>query len=262
MIYLLHKWSKKSKLNKEKKQAKIIILSIIITLGISDFSDIVMSHFDFYKVPHILPIMFVFYFMALCYTLVKYHFLKFKISDITSEIISNVQDMIIILDTDRIIMEENNNFEKALAGTTKDFFNKKFDDQIVFDENVNKKFDELVNGKINTFNSKIIYKANPENILTDSYVSRIIDKFNDFIGILIISKENQGIKQFMKLYKISARQMDIILLSIEGLSNNELAEKLNITKRTVETHLFYVYNKLGINNKVELIKMTNKFNLG
>jgi len=261
IIFLLYNWANKSKLNKEKKQAKIIIISTIVTIGISDFSDIVMSHFDFYKIPHILPLMFLFYFVALCYTLVKYSFLKFNISDLTKEIISNVQDMIIILSPDKTILETNNNFEKTFTCTSNDLLNRKFDELIVFDENLNKKLDDLFNGKLSSFSRKIIYKYNPENIITDSYVSRITDNFKDFIGILIVSKENQGINQFRKLYKISTRQMEIILLSIEGISNIEISEKLKITRRTVETHLFSIYSKLGIKNKVELMKLTNKFNL-
>ena len=95
----------------------------------------------------------------------------------------------------------------------------------------------------------------------DIRISKIKDWFGDNSGYLVICRETPGLRHFKKLYKISTRQMEIIMLSIEGLSNNEISEKLNISRRTIETHFFYIYTKLNISNKVELIKLTNKFTL-
>lgn len=119
----------------------------------------------------------------------------------------------------------------------------------------------MISGKICSFTEKIIYKGNLENITTDSSVSRVVDKFGDFVAILIISKENHGIKHFKKIHDVTDRQLEIIQLTIDGHSNDAIGEKLGLARRTVETHLFNIYNKLGINNKVELAKIANSFNL-
>jgi DNA-binding CsgD family transcriptional regulator len=37
----------------------------------------------------------------------------------------------------------------------------------------------------------------------------------------------------------------------------EIAKELNITENTLKTHITSFYNKLGINNKVELINIIN-----
>ncbi|TMQ97410.1 response regulator transcription factor [Actinomadura soli] len=44
----------------------------------------------------------------------------------------------------------------------------------------------------------------------------------------------------------------VAVLAGEGLTNGEIARRLCITRRTVETHLTHTYRKLGITNRSEL----------
>lgn len=54
--------------------------------------------------------------------------------------------------------------------------------------------------------------------------------------------------------KITRREREIMVLCCEGLLAKEIAEKLNISQRTVETHKTNLFKKLGINNTIELIR--------
>jgi len=74
----------------------------------------------------------------------------------------------------------------------------------------------------------------------------------DFIGVLITASEQPSIREFQGRYDITDRQVEIIFLSVSGLSNREISRRLGISERTVEHHHFNIYNKLGINNKIEL----------
>jgi DNA-binding NarL/FixJ family response regulator len=52
---------------------------------------------------------------------------------------------------------------------------------------------------------------------------------------------------------LTARQEQIVGMVAEGLPNNEIASKLQVSPHTVKNHLFRVYEKLGVSNRVELI---------
>ena len=54
---------------------------------------------------------------------------------------------------------------------------------------------------------------------------------------------------------LTAREVDVLRLVAEGLTDAEIAEQLNIKYRTVSTHLTSIYNKLGINSRVAAIRM-------
>jgi DNA-binding NarL/FixJ family response regulator len=52
---------------------------------------------------------------------------------------------------------------------------------------------------------------------------------------------------------ISDREMEIIKLIAEGLSNKEVADKLFLSTHTVTTHRKNIMNKLGVNNTAGLV---------
>lgn len=60
---------------------------------------------------------------------------------------------------------------------------------------------------------------------------------------------------------LSARELEILCLFAEGLTAKEIAEKLQISKRTVEVHKAKVFKKLDIHNATELIRYAVKHNL-
>lgn len=51
---------------------------------------------------------------------------------------------------------------------------------------------------------------------------------------------------------ISAREEEIVYLLIEGKTNREIAEQLFISTNTVKTHVKNIYEKLNVNNRVQL----------
>jgi DNA-binding NarL/FixJ family response regulator len=52
---------------------------------------------------------------------------------------------------------------------------------------------------------------------------------------------------------LSAREKQVLDSIAEGLSNHEIAERLQISEHTVKNHLYKMYEKLGVSTRVELI---------
>lgn len=60
---------------------------------------------------------------------------------------------------------------------------------------------------------------------------------------------------------LTGRELEIITLLVEGLSNKEIAARLNVSTRTVNFHLDNLYSKLGINNRTEAVVYAIKHGL-
>lgn len=60
---------------------------------------------------------------------------------------------------------------------------------------------------------------------------------------------------------LSARERDVVRLTVEGLTARAIGERLHLGRRTVETHLASVYAKLGVRSKVELVRVAPTLDL-
>lgn len=55
-------------------------------------------------------------------------------------------------------------------------------------------------------------------------------------------------------FKFSRREIDVVYCIIAGMSYDEIAKELYISKQTVHTHIKNIYRKLGVKNKIELFR--------
>ncbi len=54
-------------------------------------------------------------------------------------------------------------------------------------------------------------------------------------------------------HELSEREVEIIELVAKGLTNQEIAQSLTISKRTVDNHVSNVFTKTGAKNRVALL---------
>jgi DNA-binding NarL/FixJ family response regulator len=52
---------------------------------------------------------------------------------------------------------------------------------------------------------------------------------------------------------LSDREIDIIKLAARGMTNKEIADKLHLSRRTVEGNLRSIFNKLGVGSRTEAV---------
>jgi DNA-binding NarL/FixJ family response regulator len=55
---------------------------------------------------------------------------------------------------------------------------------------------------------------------------------------------------------LTAREKEVFKLIIEGFNNSEMAETLFISERTVKNYISTIYGKLGVKNRLQLIKLS------
>ena len=52
---------------------------------------------------------------------------------------------------------------------------------------------------------------------------------------------------------LTPRERDVVRLAVEGMRNQEISVKLNVSEHTVRNYLFRIFDKLGISSRVELV---------
>jgi NarL family two-component system response regulator LiaR len=52
---------------------------------------------------------------------------------------------------------------------------------------------------------------------------------------------------------LTPREMQVLCLLAEGLSNHQIARRLDLSVRTVESHLTHIYAKLGVGSRMEAV---------
>jgi two-component system, NarL family, response regulator LiaR len=60
---------------------------------------------------------------------------------------------------------------------------------------------------------------------------------------------------------ITRRELEILELIAEGMSNREIAEKLYVSENTVKTHSSRVFDKLGARRRTMTVQMGKQFGL-
>ena len=51
---------------------------------------------------------------------------------------------------------------------------------------------------------------------------------------------------------LTAMENDVVRLTVDGLTNRQIGERLFISRRTVQTHLAHAFTKLEVASRVEL----------
>ena len=60
---------------------------------------------------------------------------------------------------------------------------------------------------------------------------------------------------------ITPRELEILQLIADGLSNREIAEKLFVSENTVKTHSSRVFDKLGARRRTQAVQLGKKFGI-
>ena len=68
--------------------------------------------------------------------------------------------------------------------------------------------------------------------------------------IHLLSRQSHGVQTSHKLALLSKREMEILEHLSKGLKNKAIAQALFISESTVKTHLYRIYEKLGVKDRL------------
>jgi ATP/maltotriose-dependent transcriptional regulator MalT len=61
--------------------------------------------------------------------------------------------------------------------------------------------------------------------------------------------------------RITPRELEILNLMAQGMSNREIAEKLFVSENTVKTHSSRVFDKLGAKRRTQAVQLGKELGL-
>ncbi|MGC8764362.1 MAG: ATP-binding cassette domain-containing protein [Brevinematia bacterium] len=64
--------------------------------------------------------------------------------------------------------------------------------------------------------------------------------------------------EILKCFGITGREKEIIHLLLKGYNNKQICEKLFISLNTVKTHIYSIYQKTNVKNRMELANLINE----
>ena len=98
----------------------------------------------------------------------------------------------------------------------------------------------------------LLKDSEPEDLITAiRKVNRGEPSLHPVVAKMVLEELSQPVKQPLTPNPLTEREVDIVRLVAQGLSNRQIADQLVIGEATVRTHVGNVLNKLHLANRVQ-----------
>ncbi len=100
----------------------------------------------------------------------------------------------------------------------------------------------IVAGSLNGAQSVAAIRAGADDLVLKAYLSRLVSSITDALAV-------RG-----PLYKLTDRQIEVLQLVAEGHRTREIAKRLKLSVKTVESHRGEIMKRLGIHDVVSVVR--------
>ncbi|TNE73954.1 response regulator transcription factor [bacterium] len=105
--------------------------------------------------------------------------------------------------------------------------------------------DELIQAIRKAYNRESVFSQSISELINKRFISQIgVDR-------VILEEKDECLEQ---LEKLTGREKEILQLVGRGLTSNDIASKLHISPRTVDTHRTRIMQKLDLKNKLDVVR--------
>lgn len=80
-------------------------------------------------------------------------------------------------------------------------------------------------------------------------------------GVIIMAMPNARPDQSHRPVRLTKREVEVLSLIAQGYSSKEAADRLFVSKRTVDFHLGNIYEKLEVSNRVQAFRAATRLGL-
>lgn len=260
-ITLIYLWGRNTALRKVKRQSLVILSGMVLSLITGMSEQLLLPLLTAYRATTISPVLMSFWLAGILYSITKYRFLSLTPELVSYNIIANIDESVILLDKDLRIIFANNKTGELSGMKNVTLMNRDFSVIIREREQVKHRISIMANNHEREFTCGVHFGNEDGSRPVDMKFISVYDAFDDLTGYMMISAENRDKALFRDRFKITEREMEILELVLSGLTSREISGRLNVTKRTVDTHVNNIYNKLGVNNRMELARATGDYNI-
>jgi LuxR family maltose regulon positive regulatory protein len=93
------------------------------------------------------------------------------------------------------------------------------------------------------------------------YADKLLEAFTDNVPQIQSKPTDSPVLQASLLDPLTARELEVLHLTAEGLSNDAIARKLFLSTGTIKVHLKHIYGKLDVNSRTQAVARLRELNL-
>ena len=87
---------------------------------------------------------------------------------------------------------------------------------------------------------------------------KLLDKFVRYTPLLLMTDLESKLAKLNN--PLTAREKELVSLLVIGLPNKSISDRLNISEKTVKTHLNNIFKKMNVSNRTQVVSALIQFN--
>ena len=107
-----------------------------------------------------------------------------------------------------------------------------------------------------------LFKAIDSVMQGEEYIGQGVDAPTERTDLPVTLTTHQYADRFVKRYQLTKREIEVLKLITQALSNKEIARELYISDQTVSVHRKNIMRKLGVNNTAGLLAIVYSDGVG
>jgi DNA-binding CsgD family transcriptional regulator len=163
---------------------------------------------------------------------------------------------VFVLDTEQNITRVNREAEKLFSSKQGKLAGIPFGSIVKDGKRLAEELESLKQGKRESISCMAeLRDGTDHNCCLDLKISMLENQSGAHLGFVAIGKLVKSCRHVKREFNLSSRELEVIENIVEGRPNQEIAELLSISEKTVKTHITHIFDKTGAENRIQLFNI-------